>query len=546
MRAHGLLLFCFILLATSVSAQKLAGTLAVNQKAQTGYTLFTSLNKNNTYLIDNCGNTINSWTSDYASGSTAYLTKTGHMIRAVTLPNVDILRAGGGGGIEMRDWDNNIVWTYTHNTSKVRQHHDIHPMENGNILLIAWQVHTKEESIAAGRNPDFLISDEVWAEEIVEVKPLPPDGYEIVWKWNVWDHLIQDFDPTKDNYGVVSEHPELIDLNYVEGRGANDWVHFNAIDYNAELDQIMVTTPFFDEIWIIDHSTTTEEAATHTGGNANKGGDLLYRWGNPLTYKMGTAADQVLGGPHNGHWIRKGLPHEGKILVFNNNKGEDYSAGDIIVPPMNANGTYNLVNGKFGPSAAEISYQSKPPQKLYSSIMSGVEMQPNGNLLFCPSLQGRFIELTPEADTAWLYKSPISQNDGIAGIDFTPTNADFTSDPTFRVTRYPLDYAGFAGKDLTPHEALEGGTIDCSFVTATDFGFEPRVTVYPNPVTDFLFIEAADATTPLKVTLIDVFGREVVHAEGRGHVEVSTSLLPGGFFIARVNNKSQMMVKRTR
>ena len=60
-----------------------------------------------------------------------------------------------------------------------------------------------------------------------------------------------------------------------------DWMHSNAVAYNAELDQVLLNVLEFNEFWIIDHSTTTAEAAGHTGGKHGKGGDLLYRWGNP-------------------------------------------------------------------------------------------------------------------------------------------------------------------------------------------------------------------------------------------------------------------------
>ena len=35
-----------------------------------------------------------------------------------------------------------------------------------------------------------------------------------MWTWSLWDHLVQDYDKAKDNYGRIVEHPELFDINY--------------------------------------------------------------------------------------------------------------------------------------------------------------------------------------------------------------------------------------------------------------------------------------------------------------------------------------------
>ena len=78
-----------------------------------------------------------------------------------------------------------------------------------------------------------------------------------------------------------------------------------------------------NEIYIIDHSTTTLEASEHSGGNSGMGGDILYRWGNPEAYRAGTNNDQKLFGQHDVQWIESNRPNSGELIVFNNGNGRD-------------------------------------------------------------------------------------------------------------------------------------------------------------------------------------------------------------------------------
>src|SRR5207302_100486 len=72
---------------------------------------------------------------------------------------------------------------------------------------------TAEETVAAGRKPG-TVRGQFLPDCILEIKPTGKTTGEIVWEWHVWDHLIQDIDKTKPNYGEIAEHPELIDINY--------------------------------------------------------------------------------------------------------------------------------------------------------------------------------------------------------------------------------------------------------------------------------------------------------------------------------------------
>ena len=175
-------------------------------------------------------------------------------------------------------------------------------MKNGNILILCWEYKSLSESIAAGRDPNSMIDNELWSTYILEVEPIGIDSINIIWEWHLWDHLVQDFDSTKQNFGVVSQNPQRLDINYYFGNGKNDWLHCNSIDYNEDLDLIVIGSRALSELYIIDHSTTTIQASSNSGGNSDKGGDFLYRWGNPQAYDAVSTA-QKLFGQHDVHWI---------------------------------------------------------------------------------------------------------------------------------------------------------------------------------------------------------------------------------------------------
>src|SRR5581483_6499231 len=157
--------------------------------------------------------------------------------------------------------------------------------------------------------------------------------------------------------------------------------------YNPELDQVMVSVFEFSELWVLDHGTKTDEAAGHQGGKYGKGGDLLYRWGNPRAYRAGTVKDQKLFGQHNAHWITKGLPGAGHVLIFNNGArrtGGAYSSVDEIVLPVNDKGQYEYEKAKaYGPEKATWTYTAEKKTDFNAPFISGAERLSNGNTLIC-------------------------------------------------------------------------------------------------------------------------------------------------------------------
>jgi hypothetical protein len=408
-------------------------TVFINDKGSfEGYTLFSPEYYYTTYLINNSGEIVNKWKSDYIQCAQCNLLENGNLVRA-SLARINPYFPGGGmtGRIEMFNWDGDLIWVFEHTTKDYCLNHGYKIMPNGNILMIAWEVKTYLEAIDAGRNPLTIPAGVLWPCYIIEIEPTFPEGGKIIWEWHVWDHLIQDYDQTKNNYGNIRNHPELVDINFGLPMGYIDINHFNSLDYNEEFDQILISAHTQNEIWIIDHSTTTEEAAGHTGGRYGKGGDLLYRWGNPQTYRAGTTNDQMFFGQHDARWIESGVHGEGHITVFNNGLGRpeiSYSSVDEIIPPVDEYGNYYLeIGSAYGPSEPIWTYNSENLTDFFSPIIAGAQRLPNGNTLICNGYSGRFFEVTMEKEIVWRY------------YNLFP---NFISNQVTNINRYPLDYPG--------------------------------------------------------------------------------------------------------
>ncbi|HET7818547.1 MAG TPA: aryl-sulfate sulfotransferase [Bacteroidia bacterium] len=351
------------------------------------YTFYATSGGTTAVLVDTNGNTTKTWTfvSTAKTGYSSYLLPGGTVLRTVSRSGNSFSGGPICGQVQKVDWNGNLVWDYVYSTTDYCTHHDICPMPNGNVLLIAYERKTAAEATTAGSTTSI----EMWPDKIVEVKPTGATTGTVVWEWHVWDHLVQDKNASGANYqSSISAHPELLNINY---KTSKDWMHMNGIDYNPVLDQIVVSSHNLNEWYVIDHSTTTAEAASHSGGNAGHGGDFLYRWGNPAAYSgTGTA---ILKVTHDAHWIPEGVPNAGRLVGFNNQGvSTSQSAIDQIMPTMNG---YNYT---FGTPAT---YLQRHACNGYSSNMGNSQQLPNGNMLVCIATQGNIYEIDPNGTSIW-------------------------------------------------------------------------------------------------------------------------------------------------
>lgn len=546
MKRSLLFLFAAFLLYPIIGyTQNTVGTLINTDDALDGYTFFSPFSGTKAYMVDNCGNLINEWDRGTRPGLSAYFLEDGMMLRTY---QPDLLgpftSASNAGGLELVDWDNNTVWKYEINSSDHLSHHDAVQLPNGNFLVLTWKLVYKEDLIEWGRDPEEIaVENYMWSERILEIEPVGTDQASIVWEWNIYDHYIQDFDESKQNYGVINENPQLFninlpDLNSNNSNSTRDWNHFNAIDYNADLDQVLISVRNSDEIWIIDHSTSTVEAATHVGGKYGKGGDILYRWGNASAYEVGLESDEKLYGQHGVNWIKNGLDDSGKILIFNNGNhqpGPDFSKIEILDPPQDSPGFYNYEeNSPYGPDESEIIYGDTNAEEFYSPYLSNAQRLSNGNTLINSGSPGRIFEINSFRQIVWAYEIPLFG-------DFPATQGDNINggNSSFRAYKFPIDFSGFEGLDISPGDPIEQNPTECSVtVSQVEIPLETFKIWYNSERNEINF----ESNNP-NIKQIDFITLNGKHMEtillSKGQITYLLSkTIPSGFYIVHLKSVS--------
>ena len=447
-----------LFLSTTLLGQNTVGTIAYDADLFVdGYTLTYPHNQNRAMLLNACGEVVHDWAidTDRRPGNTAYLQPNGDLImtsRPASIGDDAIWAGGGGATIERRSWDNEVLWSYTANNDSLRLHHDLTVTPEGNVIAICWEVIDSLECIANGRNPELLEGGELWSDKLIELQPNGEGGANVVWEWRAWDHLIQDFDSSKANYGVVADNQHRIDVNHGSiGNQPRDWHHMNAVDYFPFYDtagQIIMSVPTFNEVWVIWHDYQFSD-------------DLIWRWGNPQAYQRGDSTDQKLFYQHDIHWgnglgVNPGNPDFTKFFVFNNRVPNTDTTGThseaAIISPIfdeyDGGYEFNTTTGRWGPEDFQWTY-TQPG--LASSGLSSFQRLGNGSNLICSGRTGEIFEITSDNELAWEYRTPLLQG---AAVE-QGTELQLNNNLTFRAERYPAQFPAFNGQDLSSGEAVE-------------------------------------------------------------------------------------------
>jgi len=508
------LYFLLWLVTIPVALQSQQFGVRVNtEDAFNGYMLVESFPSN--FLIDNCGEIINEW--ENVSGTDNHVK---------LLPNGNILYIKNN-TITEKNWNGQTVREWINTRQDLQLDYEIISMDSGNWLAIVRKSFSQQEFMDAGYNIGNIgIPTQV--DGVIEVDPT---SGEIVWEWYIIDHAVQERSPSLNNYGIVENNPQLLNMDAIS---IFDWnfresFMINGFDYNPTLDQIVLSVRKMSEIVVIDHSTTTEEAAGHEGGNAGKGGDILYRWGNPQNYGQGTADDRYLFFQHNPNWITTG-EHEGKIICYNNGLGRSetdinkgYSQVPIIDTPVNSDGTYILSPGEaYAPSEPDKAYgKNDSGTEFYSGYTSGAEMLANGNVYITEGTSGRLFEVNTDGDIVWEYYL-------------------INSNYIFRSEKYAPEYLGFTGKDLTPSGNTieeQGGIPNCNIISSVEETFVSRDKFKISHIDRVNSIQHKEGKT-FQLTIYDMLGQRIYHSNTNSDYHtVDLGNVREGIYIMQVDMK---------
>ena len=355
-------------------------------KIHNNLTLAVVNGSNNAFLVDKTGEKLHEFNFPSNLGNDLEILPNGKLLGIFKAENPSIIFGGSAGIVRIMDLEGNIEWEYSLSTADFILHHDVEMLPNGNILVLVWE--RIDETIAESQGSTS--PGDIYTEKLMEINPTTNS---IVWEWRSFDHIIQDNDPAFPNYGNISQNPQLMHINY-NLHADGDIMHANGFDYDDDKDVIYLSINFFSEVWVIDHSTTSTESATNSGGNYGRGGDILYRFGNPLAYDN-TVGEVRSDRNHFPNLLENGVPGEGNMLLYVNGNTLGVSRIYELEMPQN----FTLTPDADNEPNVVWSYTNPA---IFSSKISGAVRLNNGNTLICEGDFG-FWEITPAKDIAWRY-----------------------------------------------------------------------------------------------------------------------------------------------
>jgi hypothetical protein len=546
----------------TLSVALLFSSIVMKAQQWNGYFLTSAKNSTSATLYDTSWNVYKTWTGLTGStGYSAYLMPGGYLWRAAKATSGLPAGAPGGpicGRITKHDYNGTLLWDYKITGVDFVSHHDIRPMPNGNVLAIVYEKKTATQIAAVGGTLTTM-----WPDKIIEIQQTGLTTGTIVWEWHAWDHLMQNTNSALSNYvSNLADHPELLNIN---ANPSSDWLHTNGVDYNPMLDQISWSSHNQHEWYIIDHSTTSAEAASHTGGNSGKGGDILYRWGNPQNYGAGNASNKILNVTHDAHWADEFSTVPGRLCGYNNaGVSNNQSTADQIITPINGYNYTITAGSAFLPATYT---HRNTVSGMYSSNEGGTQQLPNGNELVASPVTNMIREFNAAGAVIFSHSASASKTKKYSACYITneppaiPTvtaNGNVLSSSSASTYQWYLNGQKITGATNQSYAATQSGNYlvritdvnGCVYqyspsyklevfpANVVDINFADNIEVYPNPTSGLVNItNISKFGKEFTVQVISSLGNILKTFQNAASLDLS-SLLNGHYYIRIINSES--------
>ncbi len=365
------------------------------ERCYDGYTLFSTIDGKNCYLIDMQGQLVHVWPTEST-------------LLAELRPNGNLINGCDYRTVEEIDWDGNILWYYPCDF-----HHDFAVTSEERIMLLAGI------SRKIFDRPDLfegcLKGLSVDANYFIEINS---KTLRCTWKWWAHEHIDE-----LRSLGVVFPRPVDVRSKYRQG----DIFHCNSLevlpdtkigrrDKRFRAGNILFSYRQIDVIGIVDRDS----------------GKIVWAWG-----------PGELDGQHDPSLIPdthpltgEAIPGAGHILVFDNGLYRRNYSRVLEIDPV----------------TGQIVWSS--PTDWYSWHISGAQRLPNGNTLVCDGPAGRLFEITSEGEKIWEYLNPYSKRDEFHRLTTRAAFGDIGGKDTvravYRAIRYPRQYVEKILRDHRP------------------------------------------------------------------------------------------------
>jgi hypothetical protein len=375
------------------------------ERAWNGYTVLSPLNTPAAVVIDMNGNVVKQWEG--------YVNSAGGPARV--LPGGVIMGAAGANpprqeSLELvqRDFEGKVLWSFEHNeqiknrdgntTWALRQHHDwqrddfpsgyyspgVNPSSAAPKVLLLTHTNHSRPSVAG----EAMLEDD----RLIEISW---DG-KILWQWVASDH-IDDFHFDKDARAAIASGS-----GGNTGRGSFDWLHINSATYVGPNHWYDDGDKRFAPNNVVISSRESSFIAIIA-----RDGSIVWQLGPDYSASPETRAIRQVIGQHHAHFIPKGLPGAGNLLVFDNGGPSGY--GKTTSMALDGRGIYARATSRVlevDPVTLKLVW-SYTSLTFFATNISGAQRLPNGNTLITEGPDGRVFEVTNGGAIVWEYVYPV-------------------------------------------------------------------------------------------------------------------------------------------